>query len=117
VSPRAFAVIDTTISAPLGQLSMVPMLALIAKTAPEGAEATMFAIMASLMNLALSASELFTGYLNGAFAVTQGDYANLGRLLIAVALDPGGDPVDGPVYRCAESGGRPGPRPAIVGPR
>jgi hypothetical protein len=86
VSPRAFAFIDTTISAPLGQLSMVPMLALIAKTAPEGAEATMFAIMASLMNLALSASELFTRYLNTAFAVTQGDYANLGRLLIAVAV-------------------------------
>ena len=110
VSPRAFAVIDTTISAPLGQLSMVPMLALIAKTAPEGAEATTFAIMASLMNLALSASELFTGYLNAAFAVTQADYANLGRLMIAVAvigLVPllalplliRGDAVDGPVHR------------------
>jgi uncharacterized membrane protein YiaA len=86
LSPRAFAFVDTTISAPLGQLSMVPMLALIAKAAPEGAEATMFAIMASLMNLALSASELFTRYLNTAFGVTQQDYANLGRLLIAVSL-------------------------------
>ena len=43
VSPRTFAFIDTTISAPLGQLSMVPMLALIARRAPRGAEATMFA--------------------------------------------------------------------------
>jgi len=86
VSPRTFAFIDTTIAAPLAQLSMVPMLALIAKTAPEGAEATMFAIMASLMNLALSASELFTRYLNTAFAVTQADYGNLGRLTIAVGL-------------------------------
>jgi len=86
VSPRTFAFIDTTIAAPLAQLSMVPMLTLIAKTAPEGAEATMFAIMASLMNLALSASELFTRYLNTAFAVTQHDYGNLGRLLIAVGL-------------------------------
>jgi hypothetical protein len=84
LSPRMFAFIDTTIAAPLGQLSMVPMLALIARSAPAGAEATMFAVMASLMNLALSASELFTRYLNTAFAVTQHDYSNLGRLLIAV---------------------------------
>ncbi|MGH7366231.1 MAG: MFS transporter [Candidatus Rokuibacteriota bacterium] len=86
VSPRTFAFIDTTISAPLGQLSMVPMLALIARTAPRGAEATMFAIMASLMNLALSASELGTRYLNTFFAVTQQDYSGLGRLLICVGL-------------------------------
>jgi hypothetical protein len=86
LSPRAFAFIDTTISAPLSQLSMVPMLALIARTAPRGAEATMFAIMASLMNLALSASELGTRYLNTFFGVTQQDYSNLGRLLICVGL-------------------------------
>jgi hypothetical protein len=86
VSPRTFVFIDTTISAPLGQLSMVPMLALIARTAPRGAEATMFAIMASLMNLALSASELGTRYLNTFFGVSQQDYGNLGRLLIWVGL-------------------------------
>jgi len=98
VSPRTFAFIDTTISAPLSQLAMVPMLVLIARTAPRGAEATMFAIMASLMNLALnlalSASELgtrylntyFTRYLNTYFAVTQQDYGNLGRLMIVVGL-------------------------------
>jgi hypothetical protein len=86
LSPRAFAFIDTTISAPLGQLAMVPMLMLIARTAPAGAEATMFAIMASLMNLALSASELFTRYLNTAFAVTQESYEGLGRLMITVGI-------------------------------
>ena len=46
----------------------------------------MFAIMASLMNLALSASELGTRYLNTIFGVTQENYANLGRLLIAVGV-------------------------------
>jgi hypothetical protein len=86
VSPRTFAFIDTTISAPLSQLSMVPMLALIARTAPRGAEATMFAIMASLMNLALSASELGTRYLNTFFGVTQHDYSSLGRLLVCVGV-------------------------------
>ena len=42
--------------------------------------------MASMMNLALSASQLFTRYLNDAFAVTQADYSNLGRLMITVGL-------------------------------
>lgn len=84
VSARTFAFIDTTISAPLAQLIMVPMLVLIAKAAPSGAEATMFAIMASLMNLALSASELFTRYLNTLFQVTQENYSNLGLLMITV---------------------------------
>jgi hypothetical protein len=86
ISARTLAFIDTTISAPLGQLTMVPLLVLCAKAAPRGAEATMFAIMASLMNLALSASELGTRYLNTAFAVTQQDYSNLGRLMITVTL-------------------------------
>ena len=71
ISARSLALADTTISAPLAQLTMVPMLILIAKTAPPGAEATVFAIMASLMNLALSASELGTRYLNSAFGITQ----------------------------------------------
>ena len=84
VSARSLALIDTTISAPLNQLAMVPMLVLIAKTAPRGGEATMFAIMASLMNLALSASQLFTRYLNEGFAVSQHDYGNLGRLMVTV---------------------------------
>jgi hypothetical protein len=86
ISARTLAFVDTTISAPLAQLTMVPMLVLIAKTAPRGGEATMFAIMASLMNLALSASQLFTQYLNTAFAVTQQDYSNLGRLMISVGV-------------------------------
>jgi hypothetical protein len=84
VSPRTLAFVDTTISAPLAQLMMVPMLTLIAKVSPRGAEATMFAIMASLMNLALSASQLFTRYLNEAYVVTQQDYSNLGRLMVTV---------------------------------
>lgn len=84
-SARSLALIDTTISAPLNQLAMVPMLVLIAKSAPAGGEATMFAIMASLMNLALSASQLFTWYLNEAFVVSQHDYSSLGRLTVTVA--------------------------------
>jgi hypothetical protein len=85
VTAHTIALVDTTITAPLSQLTMVPLLALIARTAPAGAEATVFAIMSSLMNLALSASELFTGYLNDGFGVTQQDYTSLGRLMLTVA--------------------------------
>jgi len=84
ISARSLALIDATVSAPLAQLTMVPMLVLIARTAPRGAEATMFAIMASLMNLALSASELLTRYLNEHFAITQQDYSHLGQLMLVV---------------------------------
>src|SRR5262249_35052193 len=86
ISARTIAVIDTTITAPLVQLAMVPMLILIARTAPPGNQGTMFAIMASLMNLALSARDLFTRYLNEAYAVTQQDYSNLGRLMLTVGV-------------------------------
>ena len=65
---------------------MVPMLILIARSAPPGAEATLFAIMASLMNLALSASQLFTEYLNELFRITQHDFSNLGMLMITVTI-------------------------------
>jgi MFS family permease len=86
ISARTLAFIDTTITAPLAQITMVPMLILIARSAPPGAEATMFAIMASLMNLALSASQLFTGYLNELFRITQHDFSNLGMLMITVTI-------------------------------
>ncbi len=84
ISARTLAFIDTSISAPLGQLTMVPMLILTARAASPGAEATMFAVMASLMNLALSASQLFTSYLNDAFQITRTDFSNLGQLMVAV---------------------------------
>jgi hypothetical protein len=48
---------------------------------------TWFALMASLMNIALVASQLQTKYLNDIFVVGRGQYAELGPLLIwAVAL-------------------------------
>lgn len=94
ISARTIALVDTTISAPIGALSMIPLLALIAKTCPEGFAATWFALMASLMNLALSAGNLGTKYLNQLFVVTRevrdtsgaiataANYDNIGILLI-----------------------------------
>ena len=84
---RTIAVVDAAASSPFAQLSMVPLLTLIAYYAPPGHRATWFALMASLMNIAVVASQLQTKYLNDIFVVGRGQYAELGPLLIwAVAL-------------------------------
>jgi len=80
---RTIALIDTVASSPFAQLSMIPLLTLIAFYAPPGHRATWFALMASLMNLALAAGQLQTKYLNQIFAVQRGEYNELGALLIA----------------------------------
>ena len=99
IDARFIALIDTAIESPLGQISMIPMLAWIAKNAPPHLKATFFAVMASFTNLALSASSLGTRYLNEIYTVTRevrdrvtdavtgvADYSELGWLLITVAL-------------------------------
>ncbi|MDH3704259.1 MAG: hypothetical protein OEU46_23415, partial [Alphaproteobacteria bacterium] len=96
---RFIALLDTALESPLAQISMIPMLAWIAKNAPAHLKATFFAVMASFTNLALSASSLATKYLNQIFVVTRqvldpatgtpdvpADYSQLGGLLIVVAL-------------------------------
>jgi len=83
---RAIAVIDAAATSPFAQLSMIPLLTLIAFYAPEGHRATWFALMASLMNLALVAGQLQTKYLNYIFVVQRGEYAELGLLLITAAV-------------------------------
>jgi len=95
VDARFIALIDTALESPLGQISMVPMLAWIANSAPANLKATFFAVMASFTNLALSFSQLGTKYLNDIFVVTRevkdaatgvihtpADYSQLGHLLI-----------------------------------
>ena len=83
---RTIALIDTMADSPLGQVAMIPMLAWIAKEAPANRKATYFAVMAAFTNLALSASQLATKYLNKAFVIERGQYGELGMLMITVAL-------------------------------
>jgi hypothetical protein len=97
VDARFIAIMDTALESPLGQIAMIPMLAWIARNAPQNLKATFFAVMASFTNLALSASALFTKYLNQVFVVTRevrdpatgavrmaADYSELGWLLLSV---------------------------------
>lgn len=106
VDAHFIAILDTALESPLAQIAMIPMLAWIAKNAPVHLKATFFAVMASFTNLALSASSLGTKYLNEIFMVTRevkdratgavsvpADYANLGWLLIVVAIITVGVPL------------------------
>ena len=99
VDARFIALIDTALESPLGQISMIPMLAWIANSAPANLKATFFAVMASFTNLALSLSQLGTKYLNEIFVITRevkdaatgavqtpADYSQLGSLLIVQVL-------------------------------
>jgi hypothetical protein len=79
---RTITLIDTMADSPLGQVAMIPMLAWIAKEAPRNQKATYFAVMAAFTNLALSASQLGTKYLNRIFVVERGRYDELGVLMI-----------------------------------
>ncbi|MEX0841135.1 MAG: hypothetical protein WD039_02470 [Xanthobacteraceae bacterium] len=83
---RSIAIIDAAAGSPFAQLSMIPLLTLIAYYAPEGRRATWFALMASLMNMALVAGQLQTKYLNQVFTVGRGVYDELGLLLVIVSI-------------------------------
>ena len=84
---RSIAIIDAATSSPFAHLSMIPLLTLTAFYAPAGHRATWFALMASLMNLALVAGQLQTKYLNELFVIERGNYNELGALLmVATAL-------------------------------
>ncbi|HNB00243.1 MAG TPA: hypothetical protein PLK61_00435 [Nitrosomonas sp.] len=97
VDARFIAVVDTALESPLGQIAMIPMLAWIANSAPEKLKATFFAVMASFTNLALSASQLCTKYINQIFIISRevidastgevtipADYSQLGLLLMSI---------------------------------
>jgi hypothetical protein len=94
VDARFIALVDTALESPWGQISMIPMLAWIANSAPRDLKATFFAVMAAFTNLALSLGQLGTKYLNTVFTVTRqvkdaagtvvvpADYSELGYMLI-----------------------------------
>jgi len=83
---RSIAIVNAATVSPFAQLSMVPLLTLTAYYAPAGHRATWFALMASLMNLALVAGQLQTKYLNHIFPVSRGEYGELGVLLIVATV-------------------------------
>jgi MFS family permease len=99
VDARSIVIVNTALASPLGQIAMIPMLAWIANSAPRNLKATYFAVMASFSNLALSAGQLGTKYLNQAYVVDRevkdavtgavkvaANYSQLGELLIVAII-------------------------------
>jgi hypothetical protein len=95
IDARNIVIVNTALASPLGQIAMIPMLAWIANSAPANLKATYFAVMASFSNLALSAGQLGTKYMNEVYVVSRevrdsatgaitvaADYSQLGDLLI-----------------------------------
>lgn len=95
---RTIALVDTAVSSPFAQFSMIPMLALVAYYAPKGNVATWLALGASFMNLAMTGGAIATKYLNSLFTVTRevhdaagsitvhADYSHLGTLMIITTV-------------------------------
>lgn len=87
MSPKMFAMADTFISGPLSEIAFLPLLVLVARVCPKGIEATMFALLASIMNIGLAVSDLGGAWLVTIFDVHQatGDlaanYAHLDKVL------------------------------------
>ncbi len=71
IDARTIALVDTALESPFDYIAGVLMLTLVAIYAPEGKKGTWFALMASLMNIALSASGLLSKYLNKIFVLTR----------------------------------------------
>ena len=92
MSPRFFAMADTFISAPLTEIAFIPLMVLTARLCPKGIEATMFAVLASVMNIGLAVSDLGGAWLLNYFDVHQaiGDvaanYSNLDKVLWVAIL-------------------------------
>ena len=99
VDAKFIAILNTAVESPLSQVAMIPMLAWIAKNAPSKYKATFFAVFASFTNIALSARELFTNYLNRIFVIKRevldlqtnhvlenANYEDLDNLLICLII-------------------------------
>ena len=85
--PRTIGLVETAPSAPLAQFGLSPVLTLIALLhAPPGRQASWFALVASLMNLALQAGTVLSRGLNALFPVEPGEYAHLPALVVSAAL-------------------------------
>jgi BT1 family. len=97
IDARTVAMIDTAVTSPFDYIATVLMLTLVAIYAPAGKKGTWFALMASLMNIALSIGGLLSKYLNQIFVLTReiriegqtitpANYDDLGLLLWTVIL-------------------------------
>ncbi|MEN9219439.1 MAG: folate/biopterin family MFS transporter [Thermostichales cyanobacterium BF4_bins_65] len=86
ISDQWFSLGDSLILAVAGQIAFMPILVLAAKLCPEGIEATFFALLMSIFNLAGALSHELGALLMAWLGVTQQDFHALPTLVVITNL-------------------------------
>ena len=81
-----FSLGDSLILTVLGQIAYMPVLVLSAKLCPPGVEATLFALLMSIVNLAAIVSYQGGALLTYLFGITETNFDNLGLLVMLTNL-------------------------------
>jgi len=86
VPDEAFILGDDVVQTVAGELAHMPILVLAARLCPPGVEATLFALLMSLLNLGSFAASFLSSALTDVLHVTEADFTNLAPLLILCNL-------------------------------
>ncbi len=84
IDDRWFSLGDSLILSVAGRIAYMPVLVLAARLCPEGIEATLFALLMSVMNLAMLCSTQLGAISTHILGITDTDFTNL-WLLVAIA--------------------------------
>jgi folate/biopterin transporter len=86
IDDRWFSMGDSLILTVAGRIAFMPTLVLAARLCPEGVEATLFALLMSVLNLAGLCSQQLGALLTHLFHVTESDFQNLWLLILVANL-------------------------------
>ncbi len=86
IDDRWFSMGDSLILTVAGRIAFMPTLVLAARLCPEGVEATLFALLMSVLNLAGLCSQQLGALLTYLFHVTETDFHNLWLLVLVANL-------------------------------
>jgi len=81
-----FSLGDNLILSAIGEIALMPILVLAARLCPSGIEATFFALIMSIFNLAGFLSQELGGLLTALFGVTENNFDRLWLLVICTNL-------------------------------
>jgi folate/biopterin transporter len=82
IDDRWFSLGDTLVLTVMGQISFMPVLVLATRLCPPGIEATLFAMLMSVMNLAGLVSQEFGALLTHLFGITETNFDRLWQLVL-----------------------------------
>lgn len=86
IDDRWFSMGDSLILTVAGRIAFMPTLILAARLCPEGVEATLFALLMSVLNLAGLCSQQLGAAMTYLFGVTETDFQNLWLLVLVANL-------------------------------